>query len=59
MSSSESPATIAAVSGYLPKKCSRVYAPPKALQFWYSPSTVSIISFLSTPLVSRASSASQ
>ena len=59
MSSSDMLATIAAVSGYLPKKCSRVYAPPKALQFWYSPSTVSIISFLRMPLLSRASSGSQ
>ncbi len=50
---------MAAVSGYLPKKLSRVYLPPNALQFWYSPSTVSIISFFSTPLVSRARSGSQ
>ena len=59
MSSSDRLATMAAVSGYLPKKLSRVYLPPNALQFWYSPSTVSIISFFSTPLVSRARSGSQ
>ena len=53
MSSSLRLATIARVSGVLPKKCSRVYAPPKALQFWYSPSTVSIITRRRMPCVSR------
>ena len=59
MSSSDILATKAAVSGYLLKKFSRVYLPPFALQFWYSPSTVSSISCKSLPEVSRAISASQ
>ena len=59
MSSSDMLATISRSSGYLPKKCSRVYAPPLALKFWYSPSTHSIISRRSRPRSSRASSASQ
>ena len=59
MSSSLRLATSWAVSGYLSKKFSRVYLPPNALQFWYSPSTVSIISLRSLPVVSRARSGSQ
>src|SRR2546430_6088275 len=52
-------ATIALSSGYLPKKCSRVYAPPLALKFWYSPSTHSSMTRRRSPWVSRASSGSQ
>ena len=59
MSSSDMLATISLSSGYLPKKCSRVYAPPLALKFWYSPSTHSSITRRSRPCVSRASSGSQ
>src|SRR5512134_2916230 len=59
MSSSDMLATISFSSGYLPKKCSRVYAPPLALKFWYSPSTHSIIRRRSSPFVSRANSGSQ
>ena len=59
MSSSDMVATISFSSGYLPKKFSRVYAPPLALKFWYSPSTHSSITRRSRPLVSRASSGSQ
>ena len=59
MSSSDMFATISFSSGYLPKKFSRVYAPPLALKFWYSPSTHSSITRRSRPLVSRASSGSQ
>ncbi len=59
MSSSDMLATISLSSGYLPKKCSRVYAPPLALKFWYSPSTHSSITRRRRPFLSRASSGSQ
>ena len=59
MSSSDRFETIFFSSGYLPKKCSRVYAPPLALKFWYSPSTASSMRLRSSPLVSRCSSGSQ
>ena len=52
-------ATISFSSGYLPKKCSRVYAPPLALKFWYSPSTHSSMRFFRMPSLSIANKGSQ
>ena len=46
-------------SGYLPKKCSRTYAPFLDLKSWYSPSTHSSMRLSSSPVLSAASSGSQ
>ena len=59
MSSSDMLATMALSSGYLPKKCSRTYAPSRLLNFWYSPSTASSMRLSSSPPWSRAMSGSQ
>ncbi len=45
-------------SGYLPKKCSRTYAPFLDLKSWYSPSTHSSMRLSSSPDLSAASSGS-
>ena len=59
MSSSERSFTKSRVSGYFPKKCSRVYAPPLNLQFCSSPSQTSSIRLRSRPDLSRSNSGSQ
>src|ERR1700738_239569 len=53
------PETISSSSGYLPKNSLRTYAPSRALNAWYSPSTHSSMRLRSNPSLSRASSASQ
>ena len=44
-----SPSTSSSNSGYLPKKCSRMYEPGSTVYFWYWPSTTSAIRFISRP----------
>ena len=59
MSSSDMLATMALSSGYLPKKCSRTYAPSRLLNFWYSPSTASSMRLRRMRCLSLARSGSQ